>query len=79
MKELKQAMTQAPLLALPYFLKAFLLSTDACDSGIGAVLMQDSRPISLLMKVLGVKNRALSTYEKEFLAILMAVTRWRHY
>lgn len=77
-EQLKSAMTHAPVLALPYFSKTFLLETDACDVGIGAVLMQDGRPLSYL-KALGIKNRGLSTYEKEWMALIMAVTKWRHY
>lgn len=63
-EQLKSAMTHAPVLALPYFSKTFLLEKDACDVGIGAVLMQDGRPLSYLSKALGIKNRGLSTYEK---------------
>jgi hypothetical protein len=42
--------------------------------------MQESRPIAYLCKALvGVRKQKLSTYEKEFLAILLAVDKWRHY
>lgn len=41
--------------------------------------MQDSRPISFLSKALGPRNLGLSVYEKEYLALLMAVSKWRHY
>lgn len=77
--QLKQAMTQAPVLSLPDFTKPFILETDACDRGMGAVLMQEGRPLAYLSKAFGLKHISLSTYEKEFLAILMAVSRWRHY
>jgi RNase H-like domain found in reverse transcriptase/Reverse transcriptase (RNA-dependent DNA polymerase)/Integrase zinc binding domain/Retroviral aspartyl protease/Integrase core domain/Retrotransposon gag protein/Chromo (CHRromatin Organisation MOdifier) domain len=76
---LKQAMCQAPVLAMPNFNEPFVIETDACDNGMGAVLMQGKKPIAFLSKALGVKNQALSTYEKELLALFTAVHKWRHY
>jgi len=43
------------------------------------VLQQDGHPIACISKALGVKSRGLSSYEKECLAILMAVDQWRSY
>ncbi|WVZ93179.1 hypothetical protein U9M48_039181 [Paspalum notatum var. saurae] len=76
---LKQAMQKAPVLALPDFQATFIVETDACDGGLGAVLMQHDRPIAFLSKALGDKHKHLSVYEKEFLAVIMAVERWRPY
>ncbi|GKB74330.1 putative mitochondrial protein [Tanacetum coccineum] len=76
---LKQAMLQAPVLALPDFQKTFMVETDASGKGIGAVLQQDGHPISFLSKTLSPKHQALSTYEKEFLAVLMALDGWKGY
>ncbi|XP_026439743.1 uncharacterized protein LOC113338565 [Papaver somniferum] len=72
-------MTQAPFLALPDFNKPFTLDTDACSRGVGALLLQENMPITFFSKPLGPKALALSTYEKEFLAIVMAVQKWKHY
>ena len=78
-ENLKQAMVTAPVLALPDFQESFVIETDASDIGIGAVLMQQDRPIAYLSKALGASHRAKSIYEKEFLALIMAVEKWRQY
>ncbi|KAJ4802427.1 polyprotein [Rhynchospora pubera] len=77
--KLKRAMSSAPVLALPDFTQPFYIETDACDVGVGAVLSQGGRPIAYLSKSFGPKNRGKSTYEKELLAVLMAIDKWRHY
>jgi hypothetical protein len=41
--------------------------------------MQDHHPIAFLSKSLGKQHLSLSIYDKEFLALLMAVERWRPY
>jgi hypothetical protein len=76
---LKQALCQAPVLALPNFQKPFCIETDASDLGIGAILMQEGHPIAYLSKALGPKSRGLSTYEKEYMTILIVVQAWRAY
>jgi hypothetical protein len=72
---LKAALVQALVLALPDFTKTFIVKTDASDLRMGAVLMQDGHPISYLSKSFCDKNKGLSTYEKECMAILLAVER----
>jgi hypothetical protein len=48
---LKLAMMEAHVLALPNFNKPFYIETDACDYGVGAMLMQDRHPITYVSKV----------------------------
>lgn len=76
---MKQALVEVPVLALPNFKRPFVLETDASDKGIGVVLMQDDHPIVYLNKALGPKAQAMSAYEKECLALLMVVTKWKSY
>lgn len=76
---LKAALISAPVLALPDFSKTFQVQTDASDAGIGAVLTQDGHPLAFISKSLGPKTRGMSTYEKEYLAVLVAVDHWRSY
>jgi hypothetical protein len=72
-------MSTTPVLALPDFSKQFIVETDASDQGLSAILKQGGIPIAFLSKPLGSTNRFLSIYEKEFLALIMAVERWRPY
>jgi hypothetical protein len=65
-------------MALPNFALPFTLKTDACGTRIGAVLMQQAKPIPYFSRTLGPRNAAMSTYDKEALAILEALKRWRH-
>ena len=76
---LKQALISAPVLALPDFSKEFFIETDASNKGIGAVLVQDGHPLAYVSRALGPKNQTLSVYEKEYLAILLAIQQWRSY
>jgi hypothetical protein len=76
---LKNALSSAPVLALPDYKLQFVVETDACDIGIGAVLSQAGHPIANVSRALGPKNQCLSVYEKEYLAILLAVQQWRPY
>ncbi|WVZ61804.1 hypothetical protein U9M48_011620 [Paspalum notatum var. saurae] len=75
----KQALSCTPVLALPAFQLPFIIETDACGEGIGAVLMQRGQPVAFLSKGLSDKHKSLSIYEKEFLALIMAVEKWRQY
>jgi hypothetical protein len=76
---LQQALITALVLALSDFKHQFVIDTDACDVGIGAVLSKQGHPLAYITKALGPRNRGLLVHEKEYLAILLAVQQWRPY
>ena len=76
---LKNLMTISLVLALPDFNKIFVIETDASKAGIGAVLMQEGHPIAFISKSLGLKQQSLSVYEREMMAIIHAVNKWKQY
>ena len=76
---LKVAVIQPPILALPNFSKPFTIECNASSIGLGAVLMQDNKPIAFHNQALKGKYQHFSTYEIELLAFETAVKRWRPY
>jgi hypothetical protein len=76
---INKALCFAPVLALPNFNKPFILESDASDKSVGAVLMQEGRPICYFSKSLGKQAAEFSTYDKEDLAIIEAHKKWKHY
>lgn len=76
---LKQALTTAPVLRMPNFSEMFVVECDASGFGVGAVLMQQNHPIAFMSKGLKGRQLSLSTYDRELLAILLAVRAWRQY
>lgn len=76
---LKQTLSSAPVLALPNFAIPFAIESDASSTAIGAILLQEGHPLAFVSKALGIKNKGLSTYEKEYMVIILAVTQWRQY
>jgi hypothetical protein len=75
----KHAMCTTPVLILPDFNIQFEIETDVCDRGVGVVFTHNGHPVAFFSKALRVANQKLSTYDKEFLAVLMSVDKWRPY
>jgi hypothetical protein len=64
---------------MPDFQKTFYVEIDASKKGIGAVLHPEGHPIAFVSKALGPRSQGLSTYEKESLAVLLAIDQWKSY
>lgn len=76
---LKAAMISPPVLTLPNFQEDFVIEADASEYGLGAVLMQQNRPVAFFSKLLGKQAQLKSVYEKELMAICLSIIKWKHY
>lgn len=79
----KYALTHAPVLTMPDFTKPFEVVTDACgdqhSGGLGAVLMQEGRPIAYESRKLVDAELRYTTTEQELLGVVHALKVWRCY
>lgn len=73
--QLKQALSQAPVLTLPDFSLPFTIETDASGLGMGAVLSQKNHPIAFFSKQFPPKLLRASAYVKELFAITAVVKK----
>jgi len=66
-----------PILRLSVFYKEFVLQIDACNEGIGAILLQEDigvrYPVAFPSRKLLLRESHCSTIEKECLAIVWAI------
>ncbi|MCO5608526.1 hypothetical protein L7F22_062737 [Adiantum nelumboides] len=58
---------------------SFEVYYDACGRSLGAVLMQEGRVIAYESRMFSKPEMTAQIYEKELLAVIHALTQWRHY
>jgi len=84
-KDLKTAVTTAPVLVSPQDSEPFQVEADSSDFATGAVLSQQSttdgkwHPVAFYSKSLSSIERNYKIHDKEMLAIIRVLEEWRHF
>ncbi|CAM1304217.1 Uncharacterised protein r2_g1413 [Pycnogonum litorale] len=82
-EKVKELISTKPILKLPDFEREFILATDASETGIGAVLMQDydgkKLPVKYISRKLTAAESRYSTIERECLALFWATRKFHEY
>ncbi|GBG59910.1 hypothetical protein CBR_g66715 [Chara braunii] len=83
LKKLKRALIEYPVLKVADSSLPFVVTTDASQYCIGAVLQQDDdngyRPVEFISARMPSEKVATSTYERELYALRQALEHWKHY
>jgi hypothetical protein len=79
MEKMKEVMSTCPVLSLPNFGVPFTLECDASGEGIGAVLMQNRHPLAYEIRKLRGPELLYNIYDKDMLAIMHALAKFRKY
>ena len=78
-KSIKQLLSTEPVLAFYNVNKPILITCDASQSGLGAVLLQEDRPIAYASRALTDAETRYAQIEKELLAIVFAFSKFHQY
>ena len=76
---LKQCLTSTQALAYYDVKKPVIVQCDRSQSGLGAVLLQDNKPVEYASRALSETEKSYSQIEKELLAILFGLQRFHTY
>ena len=74
-EQLKEVMCTTHILTTLDFTKTFIVECDASRNGIGAVLMQEGRPLAFESRPLKGRDLHKPIYEKEMMEILHALKK----
>ena len=75
--EIKRVISQETLLAFPDFTKTFHIYTDASDYQLGAVIMQEGKPLAFYSRKLNAAQKRYTTGEQELLSIVETLKEFR--
>jgi hypothetical protein len=76
---MKKVMSTCLVLSLPDFAQPFILECDASRESIGTVLMQNRHPIAYESRKLRGPELLYTIYDKEMLAIMHALAKFKQY
>ena len=76
---MKNLLTIAPILKIADPEKDLLVCTDACNQGLGGVLMQDNHVVFYESRKLKEHEKNYATHDLELASIVHALNMWRHY
>ena len=77
-RQLKTRLAHYTMLQIPDPKLPYILWTDASGFALGAVLLQNNKPLGFLSQKLKEHELRYSTYHKELLALLTALKKWEH-
>ena len=77
-ENMKKVIARETILAFPDFDKPFHIYTDASDYQMGAVIVQDNKPIAFYSKKLNPAQTRYTTTEKELLSIVAVCKEFRN-
>ena len=76
---MKNILTSAPVLKIANLEKYFVVCTDACNQGLGGVLMKDNHVVCYESRKLKEHEKNYATHDLELASIVHALKMSRHY
>ena len=78
-ESVKDMITNSPTLAYYNPQKELILENDACDYGLGSVLLQEGKPVAFASRSLSETEQRYAPIEKEMLAVVYGLEKFHHY